>query len=57
VLPLGTLLAGILGALFASELRARATQRGDEPERVVALRRTAQGGYAEEEPEREAVAP
>jgi len=47
---LGSIAAGLLAALFARELGARAVQQGDEPERVVALRRNDEGGYDEEEP-------
>ena len=50
LLAFGSIAAGLLAALFARELGARAVQQGDEPERVVALRRNDEGGYDEEEP-------
>lgn len=48
-LPVGSVIAGCLAGLFARELRARDTQHGKESERVVVLRRTASGGFAEED--------
>lgn len=45
----GTIAAGIAAAAIARELRVRYDERGHEAERVVALRRNAEGGFDEEE--------
>jgi ubiquinol-cytochrome c reductase cytochrome b subunit len=53
LLPVGSVGAGFLGAMFARELAARRDmQHGEpEPERAVALRRNARGGFDEEAPQ------
>lgn len=51
VLPVGSVVAGLLAAAVARELHVRLEQHGDEAEREVVLRRTASGGFAEEEPQ------
>ena len=51
LLPLGSIGAGLLAAEIARELRARFAERGQEAQRVVALRRNAAGGFDEEEPQ------
>ena len=56
LLPVGSLAFGFLAAVFAREVRERTAARGIERERVVALRRTAEGGFAEEEPQDQAEA-
>jgi ubiquinol-cytochrome c reductase cytochrome b subunit len=48
---LGPIIAGCLAAMFAHEIAIRRADRGRESERVVALRRNAEGGFDEEEPE------
>jgi ubiquinol-cytochrome c reductase cytochrome b subunit len=48
LVPFGSLLAGVLAAVFARELRARDAAHGTESERVVALRRNDAGGFDEE---------
>jgi ubiquinol-cytochrome c reductase cytochrome b subunit len=53
LLPAGSIAAFFLASLFARELQARARRHGGEPERVVALRRNAEGGYVEEDPQPE----
>ena len=50
LLPLGSLAAGLLAASIAAQLRVRLDEEGAERERVVALRRNAQGGFDEERP-------
>lgn len=47
-LPLGSLVAGVLAAIFARELRARAAAFGTESERAIVLRRNVSGGFDEE---------
>ncbi len=53
LLPFGSIAAGLLAATFAREISARRDERGGEPEpeRVVALRRNAQGGFDVEAPQ------
>jgi ubiquinol-cytochrome c reductase cytochrome b subunit len=46
--PVGSVLIGIVAAQIARELRLRRERHGIEAERVVQLRRTADGGYREE---------
>ena len=48
LVPVGSILVGLLAAVFARELRARAAAHGSESERVVALRRNEHGGFDEE---------
>jgi ubiquinol-cytochrome c reductase cytochrome b subunit len=48
LVPLGSLLVGVLAGLFARELRRRSAAHGTESERVVALRRNEHGGFDEE---------
>lgn len=48
--PFGSIAAGFVAAIVARELRVRYDQRGAENERVVALKRNAEGGFDEEEP-------
>lgn len=50
-LPIVTIAAGLIGAAIARELHVRRNQHGVENERVVVLRRTAAGGFSEEEPQ------
>ena len=47
-LPVGSLVAGVLAAIFARELRARAAAFGTESERAIVLRRNVSGGFDEE---------
>ena len=47
LVPVGSILVGILAAMFARELRARASMPAGEPERVVALRHNEAGGFDE----------
>jgi ubiquinol-cytochrome c reductase cytochrome b subunit len=47
-LPVGSLVAGVLAAIFARELRARAAAFGTESERAIVLRRNDAGGFDEE---------
>jgi ubiquinol-cytochrome c reductase cytochrome b subunit len=53
LLPLGSVAAGVLAAQFAREFASRREERGGLPEseRVVALRRNAQGGFDVEAPQ------
>ncbi|HEY4440107.1 MAG TPA: cytochrome bc complex cytochrome b subunit [Candidatus Elarobacter sp.] len=48
--PLGSLAAGLIAAAIAAQLRERYDRYGAHRERVVTLRRNAQGGFDEEEP-------
>jgi ubiquinol-cytochrome c reductase cytochrome b subunit len=50
LLPLGSIGAGFLAATLARNVRSRTIHRTTEPERVVALRRNARGGFDEEAP-------
>ena len=51
MLPVGSIAAGLLAARIAGELQKRRRQSSREAEHVVALRRNAQGGFVEEEPQ------
>jgi ubiquinol-cytochrome c reductase cytochrome b subunit len=49
-LPLGSIAAGFLAAVVAREIGVRRADHGIDPERVVALRRNATGGFESEAP-------
>jgi ubiquinol-cytochrome c reductase cytochrome b subunit len=49
-LPLASLGVGAIAVVLARNVRARVGKRRSEPERVIALRRNARGGFDEERP-------
>jgi len=49
LLPVGSVGIGLLAAAVAREIAVRRKLHGEEAERVVALRRNAQGGFDDEE--------